>query len=164
MKSLQTDCAVHFCQLSVLLCPDSSLLFTLRWLDTYTDSERSTGPWLLEDRWTGTHRVSDTGEYSFILQTDPSPASRSLLSTRSLRAFLFYRSSHTAIPRSPAKLPLIRIVTSGEPITPPSGATKAIFSLATAMTHFLPHYKATSLACSRRLARQDPIGSLFTPS
>lgn len=58
-----------------------------------------------------------------------------------------------------AELPLITFVTTRGPTPPPASTTKVIFSLATAMTHFLPHYKATSLACSQMVSRGGLEGS-----
>lgn len=56
------------------------------------------------------------------------------------------------IPPSSSKVPLITFVTAKEPAPPTASATKAIFSLATGMTHFLHHYKATSLAFSQMVS------------
>lgn len=55
----------------------------------------------------------------------------------------------TPILLPPAEHPLIIFLTTTGPTPPPASTTKAIFSLATAMTHFLPQHKATSLACSQ---------------
>lgn len=70
------------------------------------------------------------------------------------------------IPSSQAGVPLITLVTAKEPAPPPASTTKAIFSLATGMTHFLHHYKATSLACSQMVSSVGiwlaPRSLLFT--
>lgn len=51
-------------------------------------------------------------------------------------------NQHVCVHIHPAKLSLTKFVTTRGPT--PVTTTNAIFSLATVMTHFLPHYKATS--------------------
>lgn len=66
-------------------------------------------------------------------------------------------NQHVCVHIHPAQLSLTRFVTTRGPT--PVTTTNAIFSLATVMTHFLPHYKGTSLG----LFPDGLIGSLFTP-
>lgn len=136
MKSYEADCVVRFCQLNTLLCTNCSL--SINWPHIQCLNEIQ-----------GQHkRVQISATMSSI---SPNSCQTYVLSFKHTHTgtpqLSFYVCVRTPILPPLAKLSLITFVTTRGPT--PATATKAIFSLATAMTHFLPHYKATSLACSQ---------------